>query len=31
MKLLPVSILEHDVVERQQEEVVAPSYGSIHI
>jgi transposase len=30
MKLLPVSIAEH-VVERQPEEVVAPTFGSIHI
>jgi transposase len=30
MKLLPVSIAEH-VVKRQPEEVVAPSFGSIHI
>jgi transposase len=31
MKLLPVSIVEHAVVERQPEEVIAPSCGSIHI
>ncbi len=31
MKLLPVSIAEHEVVEREPEEVIAPSYGSIHI
>lgn len=31
MKLLPVSIAEHEVVEREPEEVMDPSYGSIHI
>jgi len=31
MKLLPVSIAEHEVVERPPEEVVTPSCGSIHI
>jgi len=31
MKLLPVSIAEHEVVERPREEVIAPSYGLIHI
>ncbi len=30
MKLLPVSIAEHEVVEGEPE-VIAPSYGSIHI
>ncbi len=30
MKLLPVSIAEHEVVESEPE-VIAPSYGSIHI
>ncbi len=30
MKLLPVSIAEHEVVEREPE-VIAPSSGSIHI
>jgi len=31
MKLLPVSIDEHEVAQRQPEEVVAASCGSIHI
>jgi transposase len=31
MKLLPVSIAEREGVERQPEEVVAPTFGSIHI
>jgi transposase len=31
MKLLPVSIAEHEVVERQPNEVIPASYGSIHI
>ncbi len=31
MKLLPVSIEEHEVIEPQPEEVVTPSCGSIHI
>jgi len=31
MKLLPVSIAEREVVERQPNEVVPASYGSIHI
>ena len=31
MKLLPVSIAEHEVVEREPEEVIGRSYGSIHI
>jgi transposase len=31
MKLLPVSIAEHEVAERQPEELVAPKVGSIHI
>jgi len=31
MKLLPVSIAEHEVVERQPDEVIPASYGSIHI
>ena len=31
MKLLPVSIAEHEAVEREPEEVIAPSCGSIHI
>jgi transposase len=31
MKLLPVSIAEHEVVEGDPEEVIALSYGSIHI
>lgn len=31
MKLLPLSIAEHEVVEREPEEVIDPSYGSIHI
>ncbi len=31
MKLLPISIAEHEVVEQQPEEVVTPSCGSIHI
>ncbi len=31
MKLLPVSIAEHEVVERPPEEVIPASYGSIHI
>jgi transposase len=31
MKLLPVSIVEREGVEREREEVIAPSYGSIHI
>jgi len=31
MKLLPVSIAEHEVIERPAEEVVAPNFGSIHI
>jgi len=30
-KLLPVSIAESEVVEREPEEVTASSYGSIHI
>jgi len=31
MKLLPISIAEHEVVEQQAEEVVTPSCGSTHI
>ncbi len=31
MKLLPVSIAEHEVAEREPEAVIAPSCGSIHI
>jgi transposase len=31
MKLLPVSIAEHEVVQRQPEEVVPASCGAIHI
>jgi len=31
MKLLPVSILDNEVVKRQPEELVAPKIGSIHI
>ena len=31
MKLLPVSILEHEMVQRQPEEVVPSSCGAIHI
>jgi transposase len=31
MKLLPVSIAEREVVERHPEEVVPPTFGSIHI
>jgi len=31
MQLLPVSIAEHELVERPAEEVVIPSCGSIHI
>jgi len=31
MKLLPVSIAEHEMAERPPDEVVTPSSGSIHI
>jgi transposase len=31
MKLLPVSIAEHEVVERQPAELAVPKIGSIHI